>query len=148
MAVSPGFCQTHENFRPQVAPLVSAGFRVVLWDYRGHGRSDAPEEPARYSIEQVEDDLGRVLDATAPGRRAVLGGLSFGGLASLHYTYAHPPRVEALILAGSGPGFKNPDAADEWRRRSPMRRLPEHKLRSGSLFLGRGDRPRSHWRSR
>ena len=27
---------THENFRPQVEPLVAAGWRVVLWDYRGH----------------------------------------------------------------------------------------------------------------
>ena len=68
--LSPGFCQTHENFRAQVAPLVSAGHRVVLWDYRGHGRSEAPVDPARYSIEQVEADLGSVLDATAPGRRA------------------------------------------------------------------------------
>src|SRR5258705_203356 len=50
---SPGYCQTHENFRPQVAPFVAAGFRVVLWDYRGHGRSDAPENPGAYSMAQV-----------------------------------------------------------------------------------------------
>ncbi|MDX1649170.1 MAG: alpha/beta fold hydrolase [Myxococcota bacterium] len=109
---SPGYCQTHENFRPQVAPLVEAGRRVVLWDYRGHGRSEAPADPDAYTMERVVDDLGRVLDAAAPGRRAVLGGLSFGGLASLHVTRARPERVAALLLLASGPGFKKREAQD------------------------------------
>jgi pimeloyl-ACP methyl ester carboxylesterase len=112
--LSPGYCQTHENFRSQVAPLAAAGFRVVLWDYRGHGLSGAPPDPARYSMAQVVDDLGRVLDRAAPGRRAVLGGLSFGGLASLHFTLAHPERVRGLVLIASGPGFKNPEAQARW----------------------------------
>jgi pimeloyl-ACP methyl ester carboxylesterase len=106
---------THENWRLQVAPLVSAGFRVLLWDYRGHGRSDAPDDPAAYSMEQVVDDLGRVLDWGAPGETAVLGGLSFGGLASLHFTLRHPERVRALLLIDSGPGFKNPKAQAAWQ---------------------------------
>ena len=114
LLLSAGYCQTHENFRPQVATFAAAGYRVVLWDYRGHGRSDAPLDPARYSIGQVVDDLGRVLDWAAPGRRAVLGGLSFGGLASLHFTLAHPERVRALLLFASGPGFKNPEAQARW----------------------------------
>ncbi len=115
LVLSPGYCQTHENFRPQVAPLVAAGRRVVLWDYRGHGLSDAPEDEAAYSMEQVVDDLGRVLDAAAPGGGpAVLGGLSFGGLASLHFALAHPERVRALLLIASGPGFKNPEAQARW----------------------------------
>jgi pimeloyl-ACP methyl ester carboxylesterase len=111
---SPGYCQTHENFRPQVDPFVAAGYRVVLWDYRGHGRSDAPESPAAYSMPQVVDDLARVLDWAAPGRRAVVGGLSFGGLASQHFALAHPERVSALVLIASGPGFKNPKAQADW----------------------------------
>lgn len=111
---SPGYCQTHENFRPQVASFAAAGFRVVLWDYRGHGLSDAPETPGAYSMPQVVDDLARVLDWAAPGRRAVVGGLSFGGLASQHFALAHPGRVSALVLIASGPGFKNPKAQGDW----------------------------------
>ena len=114
LLLSPGYCQTHENFRPQAASLARAGYRVVLWDYRGHGLSEAPLDPARYSMAQVVDDLGRVLDWGAPGRRAVLGGLSFGGLASLHFALAHPSRVRALLLFASGPGFKNPEAQARW----------------------------------
>jgi pimeloyl-ACP methyl ester carboxylesterase len=114
LLLSPGYCQTHENFRPQVAPLARAGFRVVLWDYRGHGLSDAPLDASRYSMAQVVDDLGRVLDWAAPGERAILGGLSFGGLASLHFALARPDRVRALLLFASGPGFKNPEAKARW----------------------------------
>jgi pimeloyl-ACP methyl ester carboxylesterase len=113
---SCAYCTTHENFRPQVEPLVRAGSRVVLWDYRGHGRSEAPSEAGAYSIERVVDDLGRVLDATAPETPAVLGGLSFGGLASLHFALLHPERVRALLLVGSGPGFKKPEAQARWEQ--------------------------------
>ncbi len=105
---------TCENWRPQVGPLVAAGYRVLLWDYRGHGRSDAPEDPSAYSMERVVQDLEQVLDALAPGARAVVGGLSFGGLASLHFALRHPERVRALLLVDSGPGFKNPEAQKRW----------------------------------
>jgi pimeloyl-ACP methyl ester carboxylesterase len=111
---SCAYCTTHENWRSQVEPLVAAGARVILWDFRGHGLSDAPPEPERYSIEQVVDDLGRVLDAVSPGEPVVLAGLSFGGLASIHFALAHPERTRALALVDSGPGFKNPDAQAKW----------------------------------
>ena len=111
---SPGYCQTHENFRPQVDPFVAAGFRVVLWDYRAHGLSEAPTDPGAYSMAQVIDDLSRVLEWAAPGQRAVVSGLSFGGLASQHYALMHPGRVSALVLIASGPGFKNPKAQADW----------------------------------
>jgi len=111
---SCALCTTHVNWRPQVAPLVAAGARVVLWDYRGHGSSAAPADPDAYSMERVVDDLGRVLDWAAPGRPAVLGGHSFGGLASLHFALRHPERVRGLLLIDSGPGFKNPKAQAGW----------------------------------
>jgi len=115
---SCAYSTTHANWRAQVAPLVAAGHRVALWDYRGHGRSEVPTEPDAYTMAQVISDLGRVLDWFVGDAPCVLAGLSFGGLASLHFALAHPERVAALVLADSGPGFKNPDAADEWKRRS------------------------------
>jgi pimeloyl-ACP methyl ester carboxylesterase len=116
LVFSCAYCTTHENWRSQVAPLVAAGARVILWDFRGHGESGSPEDPARYSIEQVVDDLARVLDWAAPGEPALLAGLSFGGLASLHFGLRHPERVRALLLVGSGPGFKNPEAQARWEK--------------------------------
>lgn len=111
---SCGYTTTRENFRPQVAPLVEAGARVVLWDYRGHGGSDAPHDPESYSMERVLSDLERVLDWGAGREPAVLVGFSFGGVASLHFALRHPERVRGLVLLDSGPGFKNPDAQARW----------------------------------
>lgn len=111
---SCGYSTTRENFRPQVEPLVAAGFRILLWDYRGHGESDAPDDPAAYSMDLVLDDLSAVLDAGAPGQPAVLAGFSFGGLLSLHFALRWPERVRALALLDTGPGFKNSDAQARW----------------------------------
>lgn len=114
LVLSCGWCTTRENFRPQVAPLVAAGMRVVLFDYRGHGQSDVPADESSYTMPILIEDLASVLDHAAPGEPAVVGGLSFGGLLSLHFALARPERVRALVLIDSGPGFKNPDAAARW----------------------------------
>ena len=111
---SCAYATTHENWRGQVAPLVAAGWQVVLWDLRGHGLSQAPADPASYSMDLVTSDLGVVCDWASKDLPVVLAGLSFGGLASLHWTLREPARVRALVLAGSGPGFKNPRAAAGW----------------------------------
>jgi pimeloyl-ACP methyl ester carboxylesterase len=101
----------------------------VLWDYRGHGQSDAPENAAAYSMPQVVDDLARVISWAAPGQRAVVGGLSFGGLASQHFALAYPERVSALVLIASGPGFKNPKAQSDWE--AQMSRIADRLERVG-----------------
>jgi pimeloyl-ACP methyl ester carboxylesterase len=138
---------TLENWRPQVEPWVAAGFRLLLWDYRGHGRSDAPDDPAAYRMDQVVDDLGRVLDWGARGEPAVVGGLSFGGLASLHFALRHPEGVRGLLLVDTGPGFKNPEAQARWEaavertasflERKGMQALVESKAVASLV----GDRP-------
>jgi pimeloyl-ACP methyl ester carboxylesterase len=105
---------THSHWEGQEAEL-SRFARVVSWDYRGHGLSDAPEEPARYSLAQVVDDLGRVHAAAAGDSPALAAGLSVGGIVSLSYALAHPARVKALVLVNTGPGFKNPEALAQWQ---------------------------------
>ncbi|HXZ86591.1 MAG TPA: alpha/beta hydrolase [Myxococcota bacterium] len=105
---------THLHWAGQEAALARF-VRVVSWDYRGHGQSDAPEEPARYTLEQVVDDLGRVHAAAAGGEPAFAAGLSVGGIVSLAYARARPERVRGLILCNTGPGFKNPEALAQWQ---------------------------------
>ena len=111
---SCAYCTTHENWRGQVEPIVAVGHPVVLWDLRGHGDSEAPNGADSYSIDKVVADLLAVAEATTPGAPFVAAGLSFGGLASLHFAVRHPDRVAGLALVGSGPGFKNPEAAAGW----------------------------------
>ncbi len=111
---SCAYCTTHENWRGQVDALVVVGHPVVLWDLRGHGDSEAPDGVDAHSIDLVVADLLAVAEATTPDRPFVATGLSFGGLASLHFAVRHPDRVAALALIDSGPGFKNPEAAEAW----------------------------------
>lgn len=115
VVLSCGLCTTSENWRANVAPLVAGGLRVILWDYRGHGRSDAPDDPSAYTLGHVVDDLSRVIAWASPEGPAVVGGLSFGGLASLHLALARPELVRALLLIDTGPGFKNPKAQARWQ---------------------------------
>lgn len=55
--------------------------RVVLYDQRGHGRSQVPLTKAGYGPDKLADDLCAVLDAVVPeGRKAVVAGHSLGGM--------------------------------------------------------------------
>jgi pimeloyl-ACP methyl ester carboxylesterase len=97
-----------------VESALAEHYRVVTWDYRGHGRSEAPEDPERYSLAQVVDDLGAVHRAAAGDEPAFVGGLSVGGLVTLSYALAQPEQVRAVLLFNTGPGFKKPEALAGW----------------------------------
>jgi pimeloyl-ACP methyl ester carboxylesterase len=105
---------THRHWSGQEEALARFA-RVITWDYRGHGLSDAPDELARYTLAQVVDDLRAVHDAAADGAPAFVAGLSVGGIISLSYARARPERVKALLLFNTGPGFKNPEALAQWQ---------------------------------
>ncbi|USY21639.1 alpha/beta hydrolase [Nocardiopsis exhalans] len=55
--------------------------RVVLYDQRGHGRTQTPITRAGYGTDKLADDLCAVLEATVPdGRKALVAGHSMGGM--------------------------------------------------------------------
>lgn len=109
---SAAFC-THAHWAEQERVL-GERLRVVSWDYRGHGLSEAPDSSDAYTFERVIEDLAAVHEAAAGAEPAVLGGLSIGGLVSLGYALRYPARVRALILVNTGPGFKDPAAQARW----------------------------------
>jgi len=75
---------------------------VVHAHYRGHGRSNAPRDPDRVTIEDLADDLAAVLDdAGVP--RAVLVGHSMGVQVALETYRRHRRRVAGLVLANGAP---------------------------------------------
>lgn len=104
---------THRHWS-ETAVRLSRRFCVVTWDYRGHGLSEAPQREDRYSMERVLEDLVTVHLAACGEAPAAIGGLSIGGLVALRYALDHPERVRALVLANTGPGFKDPEAAQKW----------------------------------
>lgn len=89
---------TQELWRPQVERL-STSFRVIRYDTRGHGSSDAP--PGEYTIGQLGSDAVAVLDATAVSR-AHMCGLSLGGLTAMWLGIHIAERIESLTLASTG----------------------------------------------
>jgi pimeloyl-ACP methyl ester carboxylesterase len=87
----------------RLAPALSRQRRVVHWNYRGHGRSEAPRDPAQVSVERCVDDLLAVLDA-AGEERAVLAGHSMGVQIALEAHRRSPERVAGLVLLCGAPG--------------------------------------------
>ncbi|HEV7509688.1 MAG TPA: alpha/beta fold hydrolase [Thermoanaerobaculia bacterium] len=73
---------------------LARSFRVVRYDRRGFGRSEAGKEP----FSDV-DDLQAVFEALKIGRAALVG-CSNGSKLAVDYTLAHPDRVGALFLVG------------------------------------------------
>jgi len=74
-------------------------FRVVLWDYRGHGLSTVPEDPfsSDQSIPRLARDLATVLEDVGVDDPAILLGHSMGCQVILEYHKQFPERVRALI---------------------------------------------------
>src|SRR5215471_1101136 len=90
------------SWDPQLRVLTDH-YRVIAYDARGHGLSEAPREASAYSQQHMVDDLCGLLDHLGLGT-AALGGLSMGGNIVLNLALAHPERVSALILADTGAG--------------------------------------------
>jgi pimeloyl-ACP methyl ester carboxylesterase len=107
-----GFGGSARNFRLQVRTLRER-LRLVLFDARGHARSEAPREAAAYRPEAFVADLGRVLDQAGEAR-AVVGGLSMGAALALRFARAHPERVRGLVLAAPPPGAGASPRGREW----------------------------------
>lgn len=73
-------------------------YQVVLWDCRGHGRSEVTEEG--YSLAQFVEDLHALLSHLGL-ERAHIGGLSMGGWISWSFALAHPEAAASLVLSDS-----------------------------------------------
>jgi YbgC/YbaW family acyl-CoA thioester hydrolase len=88
-----GFPLDRTIWRHQLDTL--SGYRRIAYDFRGMGRSDAPD--LGYSMAMYADDLAALLDALGEDR-VVLCGLSMGGYVAFEFLRRHRSRVRGLIL--------------------------------------------------
>jgi pimeloyl-ACP methyl ester carboxylesterase len=93
-------------------PALSAAHRLILWEPRGHARSDSPEDPARVSFARWVLDLEDVLDHLGI-RRAHVGGLSLGGGIATRFTLRFPARVRSLLVTNSSSASGLPLSPDQ-----------------------------------
>lgn len=116
-----GFPLNHTIWR-KVAGRLSATFRVIMPDLRGHGASDAPE--GTYTMDLLALDLLGLFDALNI-KKAVLAGQSMGGYVSLAFACAYPERLSGLGLIATQA------AAD-----APERRAGRHAQANEMLTKG------------
>src|SRR5256885_10445298 len=88
-------------------PGLAARHRLILWEPRGHARSDSPEDPAKYSFERWALDLEAVLDHLRL-RRAHLGGLSLGAGIATRFALRFPGRARSLVVTNSSSASGEP----------------------------------------
>jgi 3-oxoadipate enol-lactonase len=79
---------------------LAARHRLVLWEPRGHARSDSPDDPAKYSFQRWALDLKAVLDHLKI-RKAHVGGLSLGAGIATRFALRFPARVRSLVITNS-----------------------------------------------
>jgi pimeloyl-ACP methyl ester carboxylesterase len=79
--------------------LVGCGYRVVMFDLRGHGRSDKPHDADRYGAEGYVGDVRALVDHLQLGDPAVVG-YSLGAMIAAHLL--DDPAFRAIALCGTG----------------------------------------------
>jgi proline iminopeptidase len=77
--------------------LAGDQLQVVIYDYRGTGRSDAPD-PAAYAMTDYIADVHAVVDSLGGGSVHIMGH-GFGAAVAWGYLATHPDRVASLIVA-------------------------------------------------
>jgi 3-oxoadipate enol-lactonase len=77
------------------AQLLKSRYRVLRFDTRGHGASDAPE--GAYTLDMLSDDLLGLLDGLSMDAPHFVG-LSMGGMIGMTFALRHPGRLRSLVL--------------------------------------------------
>lgn len=91
-----GWTQDHTSWEDVTARLARRGARVLAYDARGHGWSDAgPRGTA--TIEQLADDLAEVIERAVPDGRVVLAGHSLGGPVIMCFAERHAALLKRRV---------------------------------------------------
>ena len=89
----------HQAWKFHQVPEFSRDHKVILFDYRGTGKSSKRIE--KYSIKMFTDDAAAILDHLNV-EQAIVCGHSMGGVVAQLLTLDYPRKVKKLILASSG----------------------------------------------
>ncbi len=88
-------------------------YRVLRFDTRGHGGSDAPD--GAYSLDMLAEDLLGILDGLGIDDTHFVG-LSMGGMIGMTFALAHPGRFRSLVLCDTSSRIPS-DSAPVWEGR-------------------------------
>jgi pimeloyl-ACP methyl ester carboxylesterase/predicted glycosyltransferase len=88
-----------QHWKAQV-PVLARRYRVITVEGRGNGRADRPRDPAAYTFAELAADVLAVLDATGT-ERAVVSGVSRGGVIAAVLAATAPERITGAVLIGA-----------------------------------------------
>ena len=107
VVLTHGYCLSLRCWVYQRRALKEAGYRVVSWDQRGHGRSGRGEKDS-YTIDRLGQDLHTVITELVPEGDLVLVGHSMGGMTMLALGEHQPQlvldRVVGAAFVATSPG--------------------------------------------
>lgn len=98
------------------AAVLKSKYRVLLYDQRGHGATDAPA--GRYAFDTLVADAAALLDALGI-KTAWFGGLSMGGATSLGLALQHPDKVNGIMICDHA-CKSTPASSQQWEERIVM----------------------------
>lgn len=110
-----GFTGRGADWGSCLPAIRGAGHTTIVVDLLGHGRSDAPLDPACHAIERQAADLAVILRRLEAAPATVVG-YSLGARLALRLAVAHPAVVRALVLESPSAGIV--DAAERAVRRA------------------------------
>ena len=96
-----GFPDTGDLWRKQVPALVQQGFRAIVPDMRGRGRSSKPEAVSDYRLSSIVRDVTGILDALRIERAHVVGH-DWGAPVAWLVAALAPERVDRLVAISVG----------------------------------------------
>jgi 3-oxoadipate enol-lactonase len=88
-------------------------FRILVYDTRGHGESDAPKGP--YTLDTLAEDLRALLEELDIKRTHFVG-LSMGGMIGQVLVLTDPGLFERVVLADTG-HTQTPETRKQWEER-------------------------------
>ena len=87
------------------AIVLSKHFQVIRIDLLGHGKTDVPQSPSRYNMENTASDLNSIFEQLDLSSIFLLG-YSMGGRLALYTALQFPQYIHTLILESASPGLK------------------------------------------
>ena len=97
MVLLHGFPECWSTWRHQIAPLVQAGFRVVVPNMRGYGRSSKPKDYRRYPLDKLITDV-EAIRLFYQAERFHLVGHDWGGAVAWWYALHHEAKLYSLSV--------------------------------------------------
>jgi len=141
-----GFASTHAVnwlFNQWAKTLTEDGRLVVMFDLRGHGRSQKLYDPQAYGFDVMAEDTRRLMDHLGMERADIMG-YSMGGRVATQLALTYPDRVRSLIMGGVGSSMLAPSALQpgmaEAMEAEDIQDIDDHSLK---IFRGFAESTRS-----